>query len=114
MYNFIIIFFLIPNFLLSQELYSVDSLSLDENVDCLLLDNKKEKKKFIKAESIVVKGRQDIKKLYSAMENVNKLTSPLHRSVLKTEIYWLREKYFEAIKKGVKWLKKSQKKFKKV
>ncbi len=106
MYNFFIIFFLIPNFLLSQELFSVDSLSLDENVDCLLLDNKKEKKKFIKAESIVVKGRKDIKKLYSAMENVNKLTSPLHRSVLKTEIYWLREKYFDAMQEGVKVVEK--------
>ena len=97
MYNFIILFLLIPNIIFSQELYSVDSLSLEENVDCLILDDKKERKKFNKAESVIIKGRQDIKRLYNAMDLVNKLTSPLHRSVLKTEIYWLREKYFDAM-----------------
>tara|TARA_Y100001933_G_C18993537_1_gene561555 strand:+ start:510 stop:2486 length:1977 start_codon:yes stop_codon:yes gene_type:complete len=106
MYNFIIIILLIPNILLSQELYSVDSLSLDTNEDCLLLDDKKERKKFTKAESIVVKGRQDIKRLYDAMNLANKLTSPLHRSVLKTEIYWLREKYFDAMEEGVRVIEK--------
>jgi len=102
MYNFIIIFLLIPNIIFSQELYSVDSLSLEENVDCLILDDKKERKKFIKAESVIIKGRQDIKRLYNAMDLANKLTSPLHRSVLKTEIYWLREKYFDAMEQGLK------------
>ena len=96
MYNIIIIFLLIPNIIFSQELYSVDSLSLEPNVDCMLFDDKKEMKKFNKAESVIVKGRQDVKRLYDAMDLVNKLTSQLHRSVLKTEIYWLREKYFDA------------------
>ena len=96
MHNIIIIFFLIPNIIFSQELYSVDSLRLQENEDCLLLDDRKERKKFNKAESIVIKGRKDIKRLYEAMDLVNKLASSLHKSVLKTEIYWLREKYFDA------------------
>ena len=105
MYNIIIIFLLIPNIIFSQELYSVDSLSLEANVDCLLLDNKKERKKFNKAESVVVKGRKDIKRLYEAMDLVNKLTSSLQRSVLKTEIYWLREKYFDAMEQGLRVIK---------
>ena len=100
MYNIIIIFLLVPNIIFSQELYSVDSLSLETNVDCMLLDDKKERKKFNRAESVIIKGRQDVKRLYDAMDLVNKLTSPLHRSVLKTEIYWLREKYFEAMNQG--------------
>ena len=102
MYNIIIIFLLVPNIIFSQELYSVDSLSLDTNVDCMLLDDKKERKKFNRAESVIIKGRQDVKRLYDAMDLVNKLTSPLHRSVLKTEIYWLREKYFEAMNQGLR------------
>ena len=102
MYNIIIIFLLIPNIIFSQELYSVDSLSLEPNVDCMLFDDKKEMKKFNKAESVIVKGRQDVKRLYDAMDLVNKLTSQLHRSVLKTEIYWLREKYFDAMNQGLR------------
>ncbi|MBR51976.1 MAG: hypothetical protein CMD36_03500 [Flavobacteriales bacterium] len=102
MYNIIIIFLLVPNIIFSQELYSVDSLSLETNVDCMLLDDKKERKKFNRAESVIIKGRQDVKRLYDAMDLVNKLTSPLHRSVLKTEIYWLREKYFEAMNQGLR------------
>tara|TARA_A100001234_G_scaffold221499_1_gene237942 strand:- start:718 stop:2592 length:1875 start_codon:yes stop_codon:yes gene_type:complete len=68
----------------------------------MLLDDKKERKKFNRAESVIIKGRQDVKRLYDAMDLVNKLTSPLHRSVLKTEIYWLREKYFEAMNQGLR------------
>ncbi len=102
MYNIIIIFLLVPNIICSQELYSVDSLSLETNVDCMLLDDKKERKKFNRAESVIIKGRQDVKRLYDAMDLVNKLTSPLHRSVLKTEIYWLREKYFDAMNQGLR------------
>ena len=105
MNNIIIIFLLIPNIIFSQELYSVDSLSLEENEDCLLLDDKKERKKFNKAESIVIKGRKDIKRLYEAMDLANKLASSLHRSVLKTEIYWLREKYFDAMEQGLRVIK---------
>ena len=102
MYNIIIIFLLVPNIIFSQELYSVDSLSLETNVDCMLLDDKKERKKFNRAESVIIKGRQDVKRLYDAMDLVNKLTSSLHKSVLKTEIYWLREKYFEAMNQGLR------------
>ncbi|GIS07999.1 MAG: hypothetical protein CM15mP112_01110 [Flavobacteriales bacterium] len=105
MCNIIIIFLLIPNIILSQELYSVDSLRLQESEDCLLLDDKKVRKKFNKAESIVIKGRKDIKRLYEAMDLVNKLASSLHKSVLKTEIYWLREKYFDAMEQGLRVIK---------
>ena len=105
MHNIIIIFFLIPNIIFSQELYSVDSLRLQENEDCLILDDRKERKKFNKAESIVIKGRKDIKRLYEAMDLVNKLASSLHKSVLKTEIYWLREKYFDAMEQGLRVIK---------
>ena len=66
MYNIIIIFLLIPNIIFSQELYSVDSLSLEENVDCLLLDDKKERKKLTK-QSLSLSKEDKILKDYTTL-----------------------------------------------
>ena len=80
--------------------------SADQIIDCIDIEDRKDRRKLKKAESYIIKGRTDIRKLYNAFDLINDVESfSSYKSALKTEIFWLREKYFDAEEEGLKVIK---------